>query len=355
MKGRRAMSKFIVGVDSAKASFTSATVWAEKVSYAGERLNHALGCANFASEMEQQAKAAGATVIHLIIEPTGGYEAQLVAEAYQRHWLVTLVNPLALRRWAQGRGKRVKTDRADALVLAQFALETNPPPQQPLDEAAAELDTLLRRQTDLEKLLHSERNRLAQAGLNPKRSGAVQPSIQRMIEALEQELATIQHEIEQLIAHHADLAHQRQLLLSVPGIGVKLAPAFLVAVRRFLAKTNGQGSAKQFTAFLGLDPAPFESGTSCRKHTSISRQGDSLLRSKLFLGALGGVRGNNPLRAFYHSLLARGKAKKVALVAASRKISVWALAVFTQDTCFDPTRFHSPNSGLPTSHSALYP
>ncbi|RIK38874.1 MAG: IS110 family transposase [Chloroflexi bacterium] len=341
------MRTFIVGVDSAKASFTSATVWAEQVCYQGETVNTPSGCAHFASEMEQQAQRSGASVIHLIIEPTGGYEAHLVAEAYRRQWFVTLVNPLTVRHWAQGRGRRVKTDRADALVLAHFGLETHPAPQQPPDDAVAELDSLLRRQSDLEKLLHSERNRLAQAGLNPKRSPTIQPSIQRIIEALEQELVTIQHEIEQLIAHHATLSHQRQLLLSVPGIGAKIAPALLVALHRFCAKTSGQGTAKQFTALLGLDPAPYESGASVRKRTTISRQGNAPLRSKLFLGALGGVRGHNPLRTFYHSLLARGKPKKLALVAASRKILVWAWAVFTHDTPFDPSRFNLASSALP--------
>lgn len=349
------MSKWIVGVDSAKVSFTTASVWANQVTYQGESANTAPGCAAFIAEMEQKAQAAGAKVIHLVIEPTGGYEAQLVAEAYRRQWLVTLVNPLTVRRWAQGRGKRVKSDRADALVLAQFALETNPAPQPPLDEAVAALDTLLRRQTDREKLLHSEPGtrwvRLAQAGLNPQRSDAVQRSIQCVIEALEQELSAIQHEIEHRIAHHADLTHQRQLLLSVPGIGLTIAPALLVALHRFDAKTSGQSTATQFTALLGLDPGcplgPYQSGTSVRKRTPISRQGNGLLRSKLFLGALGGVRGHNPLRTFYHSLLARGKPKKVALVAASRKILVWALAVFSHDTPFDPTRFKLASRSLP--------
>lgn len=274
-----------------------------------------------------------------------------MAAAYRRQWLVTLVYPLTVRRWAQGRGKRVKSDRADALVLAHFALETNPAPQQPIAEAVAELDTLLRRQTDLETLLHSEPGtrwvRLAQAGLNPQRSDAVQRSIQRIIEALERELSAIQHEIEQLTAHHADLTHQHQLLLYVPGIGLKIAPALLVALHRFDAKTSGQGTAKQFTALLGLDPAPYQSGTSVRKRTTISRQGNGLLRSKLFLGGLGGVRGYNLLRTFYHSLLARGKPKKVALVAASRKILVWPLAVFSHDTPFDPTRFKLATNSLP--------
>ena len=57
--------------------------------------------------------------------------------------------------------------------------------------------------------------------------------------------------------------------------------------------------------------------------------GDSELRRLLYMGALGGVRGNNPLKPFYQRLVDRGKAKKVALVAASRKILVWAWTIFS--------------------------
>lgn len=57
-----------------------------------------------------------------------------------------------------------------------------------------------------------------------------------------------------------------------------------------------------------------------------------------FLGALGGVRGNNPLRDVYHRLVGRGKPKVVALVAAARKIRGWAWAVSQQQTTFDPAK-----------------
>ena len=102
--------------------------------------------------------------------------------------------------------------------------------------------------------------------------------------------------------------------------------------------TNGQGSAKGLTAYVGLDPQPYESGTSVRKPATISRMGDTTLRRKLYMGALGGIRGQNPLRAFYQRLVGRGKKKRLALVAAARKLLVWAWKVFQTETDFDPAK-----------------
>lgn len=66
--------------------------------------------------------------------------------------------------------------------------------------------------------------------------------------------------------------------------------------------------------------------------------GDQAIRRRLFMGALGGVRGDTPLRAFYRRLVGRGKPKLVALVAAGRKILDWAWAVFRRQGEFGPTR-----------------
>ena len=68
------------------------------------------------------------------------------------------------------------------------------------------------------------------------------------------------------------------------------------------------------------------------------------LRALLYCGALGGIRGNNPLKAWYHHLVAEGKAKKLALVACARKVLTWIWALFTTNSPFDPTRFTLPDS-----------
>lgn len=332
------MSKMIVGVDMGKTKFMAASGWQKVVKDQAEWVNTADGCVLFADKMAEVAGVLGASRIHLIIEPTGGYEAQLVAEAYRRDWLVTQVNPLSVSLWAQGLGKRGKTDRQDARKLTQFGLEQNPDPQLPLPDAPAELEQLLHRQTALEDSLRAERNRLAQAQFNPRLSATVEQSMQRIIAAYEQELAVIQNEIQQLIARHADMTRHYKHLLTVPSVGKKNAPHLLATCYRFHARTSGKGSAKQFVAFIGLDPEPYESGVSVFKRATISRKGNSLLRSKLFCGALGAVRGNNPLRSSYLSLVARGKAKKLALVACARKAATWTWAVFSQDAPFDSSR-----------------
>lgn len=322
-----------VGVDIAKDDFAAATAWAEQTKYLGKTKNTAAGCEAFASRIAAQQQACGAQQVQLVVEPTGGFEAELVARAYRCGWLVTVVNLRQTNRWAEGQGKRVKTDRQDAMMLAKYGADEHPEPQQELPEEIAELDSLLGRKLDLEKLLQSERNRYSR--LNRHTAPAVRKSLEQVIAALEQELKTIAAAIKQLQHAQPTISQQLAFLLSVPGIGEAIGPLLLVQLYRFWARTNGHGTAKQLVAYLGLDPVPYESGSSVRRRATISRQGNSLLRSKLFLGALGGVRGKNQLNLFYLSLLARNKPKKVALVACARKALTWAWAVFAHNTYFD--------------------
>ncbi len=108
---------------------------------------------------------------------------------------------------------------------------------------------------------------------------------------------------------------------------------------RTLAQSDGEGDSRSLVAYVGLDPQPHESGTSIRRRASISRQGNREFRSRLYMSALGGIKGDNPLRVFYKRLVGRGKPKKVALVASARKVLVWSWAVYRTNTPFDATRF----------------
>ncbi len=322
-----------VGVDIAKDDFAAAMAWAGQSKYLGKEKNTEAGCEAFISRIAARQQACGAAQVQLVVEPTGGLEAELVARAYRCGWLVTVVNLGVVRKWAQGQGRRAKTDRQDARMLAEYGADQHPEPQQELPEEIAELDSLLGRKLDLEKLLQSERNRYGR--LNRHTAPAVRQSLEQVIAALEQELKTIEAAIKQLQHAHPTIKQQLAFLLSVPGIGDKNGPLLLVHLHRFWARTNGRGTAKQLVAYLGLDPVPYESGTSVRRRATISKQGNSLLRAKLFLGALGGVSGKNQLNLFYQSLLARNKPKKVALIACARKALTWAWAVFAHNTYFD--------------------
>jgi transposase len=309
----------------------------------GEQTNELQGFAALHRPLAALHGEGGPGVLHLVVEPTGGYEQALVAFAYAQGWQVSLPNPKQVRDWAKGTGQRTKTDRQDALLLARYAAERKPAPQQPPPVEVSELDSLLKRRQELEQMLHQERMRQQSLGQRPGIAGAVVANLQRVIETLEEALADVEQAIEQQVRQHAHLHRERRRLLALPGIGPKNVLPLVVLLYRWQALTNGTGDAKGLTAFVGLDPQLHESGRSIHRPATISKMGDGEVRRLLYMGALGGVRGHNPLRLFYQRLRGRGKPAKVALVAAARKILVWAWTLFSRQTTWDPAYASADN------------
>lgn len=330
------MKRLASGVDISKASFVGA-VWVEgQAVELGEFANQPEGFVGLQQALQAQQRQQGASQIHLVVEPTGGYELRLVAFAYEQGWAVSLPNPRQVREWAKGMGKRAKTDRIDAKLLAQFAAQRQPPAQPPLAAEVSELDNLLARRSDLETMLRQEQNRLGELAHRPGVPQSVHTNLEQVIRALEQAVQEIEAAIEQHLQQHAYLHEHRRRLLTIPGIGPKTVLPLLVLLLRWQTLTDGQGSDKGLTALVGLDPTPHASGTSVHQRPAISKMGDGEIRRLLYMGALGALRGQNPLHDFYDRLVGRGKAKKLALVAASRKLLTWAWAIFSTGTVWNP-------------------
>jgi transposase len=332
------MAVLWLGVDVAQASLVSA-LWSDGQAIRLQDCpNTPAGFLALASQLEQAMQTAQASCVHVILEPTGGYELAFAAFALGQGCTVSRPNPAQVREWARGRGYRAKTDQVDARMLAHYGAEVRPPRWQPVPAEVSELELLLRRKEDLEQLLRQEQNRKHALGQRPGVPEAVGKSLERVIGALEQELDELEQTIKRHLGQHAELRRVAKRLRSVPGIGAKNVLWVLVVLTRWQTLTEGQGDAKGLVAYAGLDPQAFASGSSVQKRASISRKGERMMRRRLFLGALGGVRGKNVLRTFYQRLVGRGKAKKAALIAAARKILVWAWAVFRDQTTFDPTK-----------------
>lgn len=336
-----------IGIDVAKAT-VEAAVWDVQAQH-----SVALGrFANAADGWEALTVAARAALggavltapVRVVVEPTGGYELGLALWAAAQApagWGVLRPNPRHVREWARSQGYRAKTDRQDALVLAQYGAQVATPLWQPLPAAVGELEQLLHRRDELETLLHRERTRQQQVAARAGQPGmppALGQSIARLIEALEREHAQIEQALAEHLAQHPDQCAARDQLLTVPGVGARIVLPLVALLGHWQAQTDGHGSAKGLVAFAGLDPQPHQSGTSVQRHATISRQGERRLRSRLYMGALGALRGHNPVRQFYDRLVGRGKPKKLALVAAARKILVWAWAVFHAKTPFDAAK-----------------
>ena len=334
-----------LGVDVAKASLEAAAAWQDaRVVCLGTFEQTEIGWATLrdaVAALQASAVDADRGSVALVLEPTGGYELAFALWARQQPgWQVHRPNPARVRAWARSQGVRAKTDRQDAALLARFGANAQPPLPvwQPLASEVSELEQLLRRRDEVADWLRRERQRYEQLGVRPDASPAVRQSVERLLKTLEDELADLERLIAEQVQRHTALQAGEQRLRTVPGVGVRVALPLLVACERYHTLAGEQATTKGVVAYVGLDPQPHESGISVRRPARISRQGDRSLRARLYMGALGALRGDNPLHAFYQRLVDRGKPKKLALLAAARKLLVWAWAVFKSTQPFDASK-----------------
>ena len=130
---------------------------------------------------------------------------------------------------------------------------------------------------------------------------------------LHEELARLDADLDALIQQSPVWRAREELLQSVPGIGPVMSRTML-AERPELGLLN----RKQLAALVGVAPFNRESGR-LRGHRTIWG-GRAAVRRVRYRAALVATRWNPVIRVCYQRLRAAGKAPKVALVAAMRKL-----------------------------------
>ena len=245
----------------------------------------------------------------VLMEATGGYEAALACALQAAGLRVAVVNPRMARDFAKAMQRLPKTDRIDAVTLAEFAAVLTRRPDcerfiRPVSESEQQdLAALVTRRRQLVTMQLSERQRLARP--------VAQPSIEALLQAIARQLDDVEAQMVAHVAeHHAQMS---KLLQSVAGIG-KVAAATLIAELPELGRLN----RRQICALVAVAPFANDSGASRgrRRITGLRFE----VRHALYMAALSATRYNPPIRAFYLRLVAAGKLKKVALIACMRKL-----------------------------------
>lgn len=267
-------------------------------------------------------------VVHACLEATGTYGEAVATALVDAGHRVSVVNPAAVKAFAQSQLRRTKTDAVDAGVLADFCAAHQPPAWTPWPREVRELQGLIRRREALLDMLTQEKNRLAAGGLVP----AVEASLTHHIAVLEAALADLDDAIRQHVETHPGLRQQRDLLVTIPGIGATTAARLLAECR---AITDFE-SARAYAAFAGLVPREVQSGT-LRGRARLSKLGSARLRLALYFPALTAMRHNPPLAAFATRLRATGKHKMVVVAAVMRKLLHIAYGVLKHQRAFDPS------------------
>jgi transposase len=132
--------------------------------------------------------------------------------------------------------------------------------------------------------------------------------------------------LEAAVRSHDDIAERLDLVLSIDGLGLRTALAIIV-----LMPELGKLSREQAAALAGV--APFDDASGKRDGERHIWGGRARLRSSVYAAALpAAFRWNSQLIALYQRLIAAGKSHKIALIACTRKLIIFANTVLARGT-----------------------
>jgi transposase len=227
--------------------------------------------------------------------------------------------------------RRIKTDKADAEMICRYAQQNNHQPYRPEAVYVREskiisenIHLLLKSRTMFKNRLHAMKHKASK-----HRSVIITP-LKATIRDLTKQIKKLEEELKRLIEENEPDLYYR--LRTIPGIGKSTAMHLIVVSDGFRKFEN----AKQFTCYIGLSPVETRSGSSVKGKRSISKQGNGYLRNLLFLCSFNACKSNKSCRDLYERITAKGKSKKLALIAVANKLLKQSFAIAKSGLVYDP-------------------
>jgi len=243
----------------------------------------------------------------VVLESTGQYERALLEALEDEGVSVVRVNPVRVRRFAEGMGVLAKNDALDARILALFGEKADLAERPPKSPRERLLGDLASRRRQLISMITSEKNRLEHA------KGWAGKDIRSHVRQLEKRVERLDAEIDRVVAEDAKQQGDFERLQSVPGVGPKVARALLIDLPEL-----GQLDRRRIASLVGLAPYARDSGQ--KRGSRSIHGGRAAPRTALYLAAMVGSRWNPELAAMKARLQEAGKPPKVILIACARKL-----------------------------------
>lgn len=266
---------------------------------------------------------------HCVMEATGYYHSKLAYYLVEQNIAVSIVNPLKIKRYIQMKLSKIKTDKSDAKQIYNYAVQMSlklwkgeTKTQQDSLQISRLLSIYTKQSTMLKNKIHGEEV----LGMPSKK---VIQSLNRTLKMLKKEIKSL----ELSLANNVKKDYQESLILlkSIPGIGEKTATMLIVFTDGF----NRFSSSKELCSYAGITPIIRESGSSVKGRPRISKIGNVKLRNLLFLCSFNACKYNRACKNIYDRIVAKGKSKKLALIAVCNKLLKQAFSIVKNGLPYD--------------------
>jgi transposase len=268
---------------------------------------------------------------HCVMEATGYYHYQLAYYLLESGIKVSVENPLAVKRFIQMKLSKIKTDKSDSKLICEYAQQVELKLWQGNSKHQIECLQMTRLLAVYTKQSTMLKNKLHGEAVLGHPSKAVVSSLKRSLKHVEKELNNLEEKLLTLVKEvHQDVLTR---LKSIPGIGNKTAVMLVVLTDGF----NRFNSGSELCSYAGLTPVIRQSGSSVKGRPHISKIGNQKLRNLLFMCSFNACKYNKACRDLYERIVAKGKSKKLALIAVCNKLLKQAFAIAKSGLIYDDT------------------
>jgi len=247
----------------------------------------------------------------VVLEPTGGYEEKLLHQLSKREIDAFFIHPNKLKHFKLAEGKKAKTDNIDAFYISEFAKVHKS--QLKLVNTETFQDMEIKELIRTRRHINLDIQRFRCYCEHKFHNDTVKKFNQRMIKTLKKELKRIELSITEAIKKDEEKSRNVILLKTIKGVGDVTANTFVACVPEL-----GKIDSASLSSLIGVAPFNRDSGKKRGKRSIQGGRAD--VRSVLYMSALVAVRFNDRMKAVYERIIARGRPKKVALVAVMRRL-----------------------------------
>lgn len=266
---------------------------------------------------------------HCVMEATGYYHYQLAYHLLESSIKVSVENPLSVKRFIQMGLSKIKTDKSDSKLICTYAQHVGLKLWKGNSKSELECLQIIRTLALYTKQSTMLKNKLHGESVLGEPSKLVVRSLKRNLKQLEKEMKALEDKLLELVKE----VHQSLLtrLETIPGIGRKTAIMLVVLTGGF----DRFASAGELCNYAGLTPVIRQSGSSINARARISKIGNQKLRNLLFMCSFNACKYNKACRELYERLVAKGKSKKLALIAVCNKLLKQAFAIAKSGLVYD--------------------
>lgn len=335
------MKKVFIGIDFSKEKFDAAIILAEGVVETSARVfnefkNSVTGYRQLVKWVTANTNGIEPSLWLFCGENTGGYSLGLSNFLYGKGYDMWLENAKSIKD-ASGI-RRLKSDRADAAMVAEYAMRNYDRAimYEPLSESLLQLRELFLYRQMVVSHKRSFEVRRGEKILTMEKSPiktTISLSERHIVMELNKEIAKIDEKIADTIQSDEELKNIYDIVTSVPGIGAQNAVSLMVYTGMF---RKFDFNPRKIASYYGVAPFGRDSGTSVHTDPHVHYMANKLLKAILTQAALAATVYNPVIKSYYNKLLMRGKKKQVALNNVKNKLIHIVTAMVRNNQKFNP-------------------